>query len=67
MAYTFDITEEVGAIMQNLKDHPEDRDEFIVAVVRYGSFKEEPEFTNDEIAELFESVRAGIDSSRIEE
>lgn len=62
MSRSFTWFEKFGDVMAALPSD-EARDEFAVAIVRYGAFGEEPKFTNPILVPVFIAVREDVDNS----
>ena len=61
MARSFTWFEKFGEVMEALPD--ENQAEFALAIVRYGSLGEEPEFDSPLMAALFTAIREDVDNS----
>ena len=61
MARSFTWFEKFGEVMETLPD--ENQAEFALAIVRYGSLGEEPEFDSPLMAALFTAIREDVDNS----
>ena len=61
MARAFTWFEKFGEVMETLPD--ENQAEFALAIVRYGSLGEEPEFSSPLMAALFTAIREDVDNS----
>lgn len=61
MARAFTWFEKFGEVMEALPD--ENQAEFALAIVRYGSLGEEPEFSSPLMAALFTAIREDVDNS----
>lgn len=61
MARSFTWFEKFGEVMEALPD--ENQAEFALAIVRYGSLGEEPEFGSPLMAALFTAIREDVDNS----
>lgn len=61
MARSFTWFEKFGEVMEALPD--ENQAEFALAIVRYGSLGEEPEFSSPLMAALFTAIREDVDNS----
>lgn len=61
MARSFTWFEKFGEVMEALPD--ENQSEFALAIVRYGSLGEEPEFDSPLMAALFTAIRDDVDNS----
>lgn len=61
MARAFTWFEKFGEVMETLPD--ENQAEFALAIVRYGSLGEEPEFDSPLMAALFTAIREDVDNS----
>ena len=63
MARSFTWFEKFGEVLEALPD--ENQTEFALAIVRYGSLGEEPEFDSPLMAALFTAIREDVDNSLI--
>ena len=61
MARSFTWFEKFGDVLEALPD--ENQAEFALAIVRYGSLCEEPEFDSPLMAALFTAIREDVDNS----
>lgn len=61
MARSFTWFEKFGEVMEALPD--ENQAEFALAIVRYGSLGEEPEFSSPLMTALFTAIREDVDNS----
>ena len=61
MARSFTWFEKFGEVLEALPD--ENQAEFALAIVRYGSLGEEPEFDSPLVAALFTAIREDVDNS----
>ena len=61
MARSFTWFEKFGEVLEALPD--ENQAEFALAIVRYGSLGEEPEFDSPLMAALFTAIREDVDNS----
>lgn len=61
MARSFTWFEKFGEVLEALPD--ENQAEFVLAIVRYGSLGEEPEFGSPLMAALFMAIREDVDNS----